>query len=422
LTKKIAEGKGIRMFESKIFRNNMKTDFQTDYTEDCLVDDPRTREIEHLSNRSADYTANCTDFTDYTADYPVTMRELLTLTAGRKASDLHLVCGSSPSLRVNGGITALDYPAIKPFQMEKLLFSVLEDWQKDNLKKNWELDFSCSIDGVARFRGNIMKQRGTYAAAFRVVPYVIPQFDVLGLSSEIKALCTLSRGLVLVTGPTGSGKSTTLASLIDTINDTRCANIVTIEDPIEFLHRHKKSTIRQREVGTDTHSFADALKHVLRHDPDIILIGEMRDQESMAIAITAAETGHLVFSTLHTQTAPLTISRIVDAFSDEKKNQVRLQLANTLKAVISQQLIPEATGDGRVLAYEYMVSTPAIRNLIREGKDHQLYNSIQTGQSFNMRTMDQSLISLYKQGRISRESVYEYCVEKQEIERLMQMM
>ncbi|NMB95763.1 MAG: type IV pilus twitching motility protein PilT [Clostridiaceae bacterium] len=350
------------------------------------------------------------------------MKELLTLTANRKASDLHLVCGSSPSLRINGDIKALDYPAIKSYQMEKLLFSVLENWQKDNLKKNWELDFSCSIDGVARFRGNIMRQRGTYAAAFRVVPYTIPCFDDLGLPSEIKTLCNLSRGLVLVTGPTGSGKSTTLASLIDIINDTRCANIVTIEDPIEFLHRHKKSTIRQREVGNDTHSFAKALKHVLRHDPDVILIGEMRDQESMAIAITAAETGHLVFSTLHTQTAPLTISRIVDAFSDEKKNQVRLQLANTLKAVISQQLIPEVTGDGRVLACEYMVSTPAIRNLIREGKDHQLYNSIRTGQSFNMRTMDQSLVDLYKQRRISKESVYEYCIEKQEIERLIQIM
>jgi len=406
INKRTTEGKGIRMFESKIFFNNTETDIKADNKE------------EYISG----YTANCIDSSDYITDYPISMKELLKLTVSNKASDLHLVCGSPPSLRINGSITGLDYPAIRPFQMEKLLFSVLEDWQKDNLMKNWELDFSCSIEGVARFRGNIMRQRGSYAAVFRVVPYIIPRFEDLGLPSEIKEVCNLTRGLVLVTGPTGSGKSTTLASLIDIINNTRCANIVTIEDPIEFLHRHKKSTIRQREVGTDTHSFADALRHVLRHDPDVILIGEMRDQESMAIAITAAETGHLVFSTLHTQTAPLTISRIVDTFSDEKKNQVRLQLANTLKAVISQQLIPKVTGDGRVLAYEYMVSTPAIRNLIREGKDHQLYNSIQTGQSSNMRTMDQSLINLYRQGKISKESVYEYCIEKQEIERLMRIM
>ena len=349
-------------------------------------------------------------------DYPVSMCELLTITSNKGASDLHMVCGYPPSIRIGGNINVLDYPIIKPNQMEGLLFTVLEAWQQENLKRNWE------VDGVARFRGNIMRQRGTYAAAFRVVPYTVPQFDDLGLPMEIKNLCSLSRGLVLVTGPTGSGKSTTLASLIDIINNTRRVSIITIEDPIEFLHRHNKSTIRQREIGIDTHSFADGLKYMLRHDPDVILIGEMRDEESMAIALTAAETGHLVFSTLHTQTAPLTISRVVDVFSDEKKNQIRQQLANTLKAVISQQLIPTEVGHERVLALEYMVSTPAIRNLIREGKEHQLYNSIQTGQSFNMRTMDQSLVRLYNQGKISKDNVYEHCVERKEIDRLINMM
>ncbi|HOJ11282.1 MAG TPA: type IV pilus twitching motility protein PilT [Clostridiales bacterium] len=355
-------------------------------------------------------------------EYPVSMKGLLTLSSGKGASDLHLVCGSPPQIRIVGNIEALDYPVIRPYQMKKLIFSVLEDWQQDKLKKKWELDFSYSIEGVARFRGNIMRQRGSYAAAFRVVPYIVPQFDSLGLIPEIKNLCNLARGLVLVTGATGSGKSTTLAALTDIINKTRCVSIITIEDPIEFLHKHNKSTVRQREIGTDTHSFADGLKYALRHDPDVILVGEMRDEESMAIALTAAETGHLVFSTLHTQTAPQAISRIVDAFSNEKKNQIRQQLAGTLKAIISQQLIPSITGEGRVLALEYMVSIPAIRNLIREGKDHQLYNSIQTGQNFGMRTMDQSLARLYKQGKISYESVYEHCVEKQEVDRLINMM
>lgn len=352
-------------------------------------------------------------------DYPITLRELLTIASNRGASDLHLVCGYPPSLRIDGKITVLEYPSIKPHQMEEMLFSVLESWQREILETKWELDFSFSISGVARFRGNIMRQRGTYAAAFRVVPYNIPTFETLGLPPEIKNLCNLTRGLVLVTGATGSGKSTTLAALIDIINKTRCESIITIEDPIEFLHRHNKSTVRQREIGSDTHSFSDALKHVLRHDPDVILIGEMRDKESISIALTAAETGHLVFSTLHTQTAPQTISRIVDAFSDDSKNHIRQQLAGSLKAVISQQLIPLSSGNGRVVAVEYMVTTPAIRNLIREGKDHQLYNAIQTGQNYGMCTMDQSLVRLYKQGKISYESLYEYCIDRTEIDRLI---
>ena len=263
-----------------------------------------------------------------------------------------------------------------------------------------------------------MFQRGTLAAVFRAVPFVIPQFDKLGLPNDIKRLCDLSRGLVLVTGPTGSGKSTTLAAMIDLINHNRASNIVTVEDPIEFLHKHDKSTVRQRELGTDTHSFATALRHVLRHDPDIIMIGEMRDQESISIALTAAETGHLVFSTLHTQTAPLTISRIIDSFSDDKRLQIRQQLANTLKAVISQQLLP-TTDKRRVAAIEYMIDSPAIRTMIRDGKEHQIYSAIQTGHSQGMQTMDQALIKLYNQGKVSRESVLEYCIDRVEVERLM---
>jgi twitching motility protein PilT len=351
--------------------------------------------------------------------YPVGIDELLKLSVEKNGSDLHLVAGASPCIRLNGEIEPQDYPTLTPQSLESLLFSMINQEQREMLKKNMELDFSYSVQGVARFRGNIMVQRGSYAAVFRAVPYVIPEFDKLGLPQEIRKLCNLSRGLVLVTGPTGSGKSTTLASLIDILNNERKLNIVTVEDPIEFLHRHKRSTVRQREIGTDTVSFQNALRHVLRHDPDVILIGEMRDLESIAIALTAAETGHLVFSTLHTQTAPLTISRIVDVFDSDRRDQVRQQLANSLKAVIAQQLLPTADGKGRVAAIEYMVDTLAIRSLIRDGKEHQLYSAIQTGQAQGMQTMDMALYKLYSSGRITREVALEYCIDKAEIERLL---
>lgn len=354
--------------------------------------------------------------------YQVTITELLTMAAESKASDLHMVCGFPPSVRVGGKIVPMDLPRIMPEAMEDLVFSIVEPFQREEFEKKWELDFSHSIPGVARFRGSVMKQRGTIAAVFRVVPFTMPKFDDLGLPNEIRDLCNQTRGLILVTGPTGSGKSTTLASLIDLINETKRVSIITIEDPIEFLHRHKMATVRQREIGTDTLSFSAGLRHALRHDPDVILIGEMRDEESIGIALTAAETGHLVFSTLHTQTAPLTIARIVDAFSNEKKNQVRQQLAGSLKAVISQQLVPLKEGKGRTVALEFMTTTAAIRNLIRDGKDHQLYSAIQTGQALGMRTMDQSLVRLFKNNKIDRETVYNYCVDKNEIDRLMNMM
>jgi twitching motility protein PilT len=351
--------------------------------------------------------------------YPVGLDDLLKLTVENKASDLHLVAGARPSIRLIGEIAPQDYPILSPSDLEGLLYGILSPEQKDRLKSNLELDFSYSIPGVARFRGSIMVQRGSLAAVFRAVPYVIPEFHRLGLPQEIRKLCGLSRGLVLVTGPTGSGKSTTLAAIIDILNSERRLNIVTIEDPIEFLHRHKLSTVRQREIGTDTHSFENALRHVLRHDPDVILIGEMRDLESISIALTAAETGHLVFSTLHTQTAPLTISRIVDVFQSERREQVRQQLANSFRAVISQQLVPMADGSGRVVAVEYMVDTPAIRSLIREGKEHQLYSAIQTGQALGMQTMDSALSRLHGAGIITRETALDYCIDRVEMERLL---
>lgn len=351
--------------------------------------------------------------------YCKTLDNLLTETVRQKGSDLHLVVGMPPSIRINGDLVPLNLPELKQPDLDGMLCSVFTDEQCEKLEQNLELDFSYAISGCARFRGNIMVQRGTLAAVFRAVPFTIPEFEKLGLPQDIKRLCELPRGLVLVTGPTGSGKSTTLAAMIDLINSERACNIVTVEDPIEFLHRHKKSAVLQRELGTDTHSFASALRHVLRHDPDIIMIGEMRDQESISIALTAAETGHLVLSTLHTQTAPLTLTRIIDSFSDDKRLQIRQQLANSLRAVISQQLVPTLDGDSRVAAVEYMVDTPAIRSMIRDGKEHQLYSAIQTGQSHGMRTMDQALARLCGQGLISRNSVFEFCIDRTEAERLI---
>lgn len=358
-------------------------------------------------------------FTVQKSEYELTIDQLLVECVEKKGSDLHLVVGMPPCIRINGDLVQVDAPPLKQGDMEYMILSILKDYQRERLEQDWELDFSYAIAGCARFRGNVMIQRGTLAAVFRVVPFVIPEFDKLGLPQDIKRLCDLPRGLVLVTGPTGSGKSTTLAAMIDLINNTRASNIVTVEDPIEFLHKHKKSSVRQREVGTDTHSFAAALRHVLRHDPDIIMIGEMRDQESIGIALTAAETGHLVLSTLHTQTAPLTVTRIIDSFNEDKRVQIRQQLANSLRAVISQQLIPTIDGRGRVVAIEYMVDTPAIRSMIRDGKEHQLYSAIQTGQKDGMQTMDQALVKLFLNGRISREAVLEYCVDRAEAERLM---
>ena len=359
------------------------------------------------------------EYLNQQAEYPVTLEDLLRLTVEKKGSDLHIVVGMPPCIRIDGDIVKQDYPPMSPAMVETLLFQVLNEKNKKDLQENLELDISYSVPKCARFRGNVIIQRGTLAAVFRAIPYTIPDISQLGLPADVKRLCALPRGLILVTGPTGSGKSTTLAAMINYMNTNFEYNIVTVEDPIEFLHSHKRSIIRQRELGGDTLSFNNALRTVLRHDPDVIMIGEMRDPESISIALTAAETGHLVLSTLHTQTAPLTIARIIDSFPSSQQNQIRSQLSNTLRAVLSQQLLPRV-GGGRVSAVEYMVDTPAIRNMIREGKDHQIYSTMQTAQKEGMQTMDQALIKLLRAQEITRDSVIENCVERAEVLRLIQ--
>ncbi|HZJ82482.1 MAG TPA: type IV pilus twitching motility protein PilT [Clostridia bacterium] len=347
------------------------------------------------------------------------MNSLLKLTVEHQASDLHLIAGVPPHLRINGRLIKLDMPSIVPDELRGLLYSILNTEQIKTLEENLELDFSHSIWGVSRFRGNILYQRSTLGAVLRVVPFEIPSFESLGLPKKIKDLCSLNRGLVLVTGPTGSGKSTTLAAMIDHINTHRNLNILTIEDPIEFLHSHRNSIVSQREIGSDTHSFSRALRHALRHDPDVILIGEMRDLDSISIALTAAETGHLVLSTLHTQNAPLTVNRIVDAFNDEKRAYIRQQLSNSLQAIISQQLIPKIDGNGRIAAVELMLNTPAVGNMIRDEKEHQLYSVIQTNHGQGMQSMDQALVKLYSLGKISMDNAFDYCIDRKEMERMI---
>ncbi len=335
------------------------------------------------------------------------------------ASDLHLTAGSPPMMRVNGGLRPLDgFPVVVTDGLQRTLYSIITQKQREKFETNLELDFSYAVRGLARFRVNFYQQRESIGAAFRVIPYEIKPLEDLGVPAIVASFANLPRGLVLVTGPTGSGKSTTLASIIDLANRTRAEHIMTVEDPIEFLHKHKKAIINQREVGQDTHSFANALKHVLRQDPDIILVGEMRDLETMSVALTAAETGHLVFATLHTQDAAQTIDRIIDVFPPEQQGQVRTQLAGALQGVVSQTLCKRADGPGRAVATEVMVATPAIRNLIREGKTHQVYSAMQAGKQMGMHTMDQHLSDLVRQGRISYETGLEKCHHIEDFNRL----
>ncbi len=347
------------------------------------------------------------------------LNEILIQTVKMCGSDLHLAAGIPPVVRLNGELVKLSMPLLMPSDIEELVFPLLQPKQREQLEQNRELDFSYSLPGVSRFRGNIMWQRGSLGVNFRVVAMQIPYLEELALPWAVKNLAMLPRGLVLVTGPTGSGKSTTLAALINTINEQRSLNILTVEDPIEYLHSHQKSIVKQREVGSDTHSFAAALRHALRHDPDVILIGEMRDTESIAIALTAAETGHLVFSTLHTQTAALAVHRIVDVFPEGMRNQIRQQLSDSLQGVLTQQLIPRKDGGGRVVAVELLLTNPAVRNLIREAKEHQLYSIMQTGRGVGMQTMDQALAELCLTGAITRESALERSVDKVELERAL---
>jgi twitching motility protein PilT len=321
-------------------------------------------------------------------------------------------------IKVDGEFHPTEYEPITPQETRRLLYALMDEKQQRIFEEDKELDFSFSLPGKGRFRVNIFVQRGSVGGVLRVVPSTLRSFEELGLPKSISDIALAPRGLVLVTGPTGSGKSTTLATMIDYVNEKKRAHIVTIEDPIEFFHRHKNSIINQREIGQDTHDFSRALRSVLRQAPDVILVGEMRDYETIAAAITAAETGHLVMGTVHTNSAPETIDRIVDVFPEVQQEQVRVQLANNLVAVMTQQLLPKAFGGGRVLAYEFMVATPAVRALIREGKTHQLISVIQTGGQYGMLTMDAHLADLYKRKLISYDMGVSRSVDAKEFARL----
>jgi twitching motility protein PilT len=346
--------------------------------------------------------------------------ELLEKTIARGASDLHLTTGSHPILRINGSLVRIEeYPIMMPEQLQRMIYAILTQKQRERLEQDLELDVSYSLPGKGRFRVNVYFQRDALGAAFRMIPFEIRTIEDLKLPSQVEDFARLPRGLVLVTGPTGSGKSTTLASLVDVVNREKDAHIMTVEDPIEFLHKHKSSVVNQREVGHDTHSFTSALKHVLRQDPDVILVGEMRDLETISTALTAAETGHLVFATLHTQDAPQTIDRIIDVFPPFQQQQVRVQLASSLQGVVTQTLLPRADKTGRVAAAEILVVTPAVRNLIREAKVHQIYTTMQAGGKFGMQSMDQALVDLVRKGLISFETAANSCHSIEELNRML---
>src|SRR2546422_2951030 len=325
-------------------------------------------------------------------DIQVPVPELREIVLGRGASDLHLTAGAPPTIRLHGDLIRLvDYPVLSPRALQGMIYAILPQKMRERLEGELELDMSYALPGKARFRVNVYFQRDSIGAAFRLIPYEIKSVESLGLPSVVSDLARYPRGFVVVTGPTGSGKSTSLAGMVDIVNRERSAHIMTVEDPIEFLHKHQQCIVNQREVGADTHSFAQALKHVLRQDPDVILVGEMRDLETISTAITAAETGHLVFATLHTQDAPQSVDRIIDVFPSHQQQQVRVQLASSLQAVVTQQLLPTKSGAGRTIAVEVLVATPAIRNLIRDGKVHQIYSVMQAGGRYGMQTMDMSL-------------------------------
>src|ERR1700684_1224989 len=343
---------------------------------------------------------------DLSMDAPmdIDFADLLMEVVHRKASDLHLSSGAHPTVRVRGKLTPLeDYPKLSPTDTREIVYSILSGDQRQRLETDWQLDFAYSIPGHARFRVNAYFQRGAVGAAFRLIPFGLTSIDQLGLPAIAHDLTRKPRGFVLVTGPTGSGKSTSLAAMLDEINTTREEHIMTIEDPIEFLHAHKKCLVNQRELGSDAISFADALKAALRQDPDVILVGEMRDIETIGTAITAAETGHLVFATLHTQDTPQTIDRIIDVFPPSQQGQVRAQLSVALQGIMTQMLLPTSDGAGRCVAAEILVPTPAVRNLIREAKTHQIYSVLQTGASHGMQTMDAALAQLVRAGKVNRQ-------------------
>jgi len=352
------------------------------------------------------------------------IEEILEKVVDQGGSDLHISSGLPPVFRVDGKLQRQDSPPLSPDDVETLLFPMLSNEQRRKLEQDWELDFSYGIQGLSRFRVNFYKDKGNYAAAFRVINSIVPSFDTLGLPDIVKRTAERPRGLVLVTGPTGSGKSTTLASMIDYINTERCEHILTIEDPIEFVHTSKKSIIHQRELGQDTRSFANALKSALREDPDIILVGEMRDLDTIALALTAAETGHLVFGTLHTSSASQTIDRIIDVFPEGQQQQIRIMLSNSLAAVFAQTLLPrlqpDGTKKGRVMAQEILIVTPAVSNLIREAKAAQIYSTIQMNQAIGMQTLESALTSLYLKKQVTLEDALSRSTHPEDLKRGIQ--
>ena len=345
--------------------------------------------------------------------------DLLRLVVERGASDLHICVGIPPVLRIDGELIPLHYERFDPVQAQRMMYDILSDEQIQRFEDTWELDFSYSLHNIARFRVNLFKDKGEVAAAFRLIPMKIPTIRELGLPLVLEDITKKPRGLVLVTGPTGSGKSTSLAAMVNQINSERNVHIITIEDPIEYLHQHKLSIINQREVGQDTKEFANALRAALREDPDVILVGEMRDLETMSNAIRAAETGHLVFATLHTNSTAQTVDRVVNAFPPSEQEQIRLMLSNSLEAVLCQQLLPRAGMPGRVCAMEVMIASPAIRNLIREAKSHQIASIIQTSASIGMMTMDQHLRDLYQRGVITYDDAMGRSMNTEELKNMI---
>ena len=346
------------------------------------------------------------------------IEELLQEAVARRASDLHLTVGMPPIIRVHGSLEKMNFPTLKPDDTRQLFESMTTDDRLRQFQEIGEMDFSHAIFGLSRFRVNAFRQRGAIAIAIRVISEKVPSLDELGLPDIIKTFSRKPRGLVLVTGPTGSGKSTTLAAMIDLINEERSCNILTLEDPIEYLHRHKNSLVNQREIGADTQSFANGLRAALREDPDVILVGEMRDMETISIAVRAAETGHLVLATLHTGDAAQTVDRIIDVFPPHQQQQIRVQLSLTLQGIVAQQLLPQRDGSGRVAAVEVLVATPAARNLIREGKSHQLLSVIQTGAKSGMQSMDAALRDLCRSGIISDEEAMAHAMDLENFLRL----
>ncbi len=348
------------------------------------------------------------------------VNDLLERVLAFRGSDLHLTAGSPPVIRIHGEMTPIsEFPALNGSQIRQMVYSIITQKQREKFENDLELDTSYTLPGRSRFRMNVFLQRDSVGCVMRVIPYEIVEFRQLGVPTSVEQFAWLPRGLVLVTGPTGSGKSTTLASLVDIINRERGVHIMTVEDPIEFLHNHKRAIVNQREVGEDTHGFANALKHVLRQDPDVILVGEMRDLETISTALTAAETGHLVFATLHTQDAPQSVDRVIDVFPAHQQQQIRVQLASALQGICTQQLVPTTDGASRLVACEVMIATPAIRNLIREGKTHQIYSMMQAGGKYGMVTMDMSLAHLVRSNRVSLDMARERCANEEDLRRLI---